>query len=65
MIQAEKKTSPNEMILFVSVLINVVVLEHAFTINEQWYWALIVTLPTIIFAGIYNKKSKNVHNGSL
>ncbi|MEO7048235.1 MAG: hypothetical protein ABI091_23250, partial [Ferruginibacter sp.] len=36
------------------------ILEHAFTKNETWYWALIFTFPVFTGATIYYKRSRKV-----
>ncbi|MEP7110794.1 MAG: hypothetical protein ABI760_22560 [Ferruginibacter sp.] len=61
----QKSSSPGGMISLVLILINAVILKHAFTLNEKWYWALIVTIPLLIASGIYNKKSRKVNNSGL
>lgn len=38
------------MILFSLILLNALILQAAFTGNEKWYWALLITLPMAIIA---------------
>lgn len=64
MISNQKNSSPSGMILLLFVLVNVVILEHAFIINESWYRALIFTFPAFIGAAIYHKKREKVNNKS-
>lgn len=61
----KKRNSTSGMVLLVLILINAFILEHAFTKNEQWYWALIIGLPSLMIAGIYNKKSNKLFIGNL
>jgi len=61
MIQDQKTDSPTGMMLLLFVLINAGILEHAFTVNETWYWALIFTFPVFIGATIYHKRSRKVN----
>ena len=65
MIPNQKEASPSEMILLVFILINAVILEHAFTKNESWYWALIITSPAFIAAFVYHKRMKKTNNKGL
>lgn len=65
MIPNQKNISRNGMILSLIILINAVILEHAFTINEQWYQALIFTLPLFIAAVSFNKKKRKIPGRSV
>lgn len=65
MIPNRKNISRNGMILSVIVLINAVILEHAFTINERWYWALIFTLPLFAAAVFFNKNKRKILSRSV
>ena len=56
----QNNSSSTGMILIIFLLLNAVILEHAFTINENWYWALIITFPPFISAAFLNKKRKMV-----
>jgi len=65
MIKDQKKDLPTGMVLLLFVLINAGILEHAFTVNETWYWVLIFTFPVFIGATIYHKRSRKVNNRAL
>ncbi|MEO6549660.1 MAG: hypothetical protein ABIN94_16785 [Ferruginibacter sp.] len=65
MIPNQKSKSPFGIILLALVLINAIILEDSFTVNEQWYWALIVTIPLLILTGVYIKKSKKAKDRRL
>ncbi|GEM_PF-6883818 len=53
MLPNQKTVSLYTMILSVLILVNAVILKHAFTINGGWYRALIFTLPLFTGAAIY------------
>lgn len=65
MIQEQKNDFSSGIILLIFVLLNVVILEYAFTVNEAWYAALMVTFPPFLGAAIYHKGIKKVHSKSL
>lgn len=65
MITNKKNIETCSMILTIIILINTAILEHAFTTNNHWYWALIATLPLLVGTAIYNKKSKKLNRQSL
>lgn len=52
-----KEVSIDGIILLFIVLLNVVIVQHAFTNNTAWYWALLFTLPLLILA-VYGMKQK-------
>jgi hypothetical protein len=62
MIPDQKNNSLSGLLLLVFILINAFILEHAFVINENWYWGLTVTFPLFIVAAIYHKRMKAVSN---
>lgn len=64
MIANQKNSSAAGMMLLFFIMVNVAILEHAFTVNEEWYWALIFTVPLFIVAAINHKKGKKVTNKS-
>ncbi len=55
----QKNNSLSGMILFLFIATNAVILEHALTVNDQWYWALIFTLPLFSIAAFYHKRMGN------
>ena len=61
----QKKSTSTGMMLLLFVLINVVILKQAYTINEMWYWALIFTFPPFIAAAVYHKRREKVYSKSL
>lgn len=52
----QKHNSLSGIILLVLVLINAVVLRTAYTVNEKWYWALLVSLPLLVIAIRHSSK---------
>ena len=46
----QKHNSLSSIILLVLVFVNAIVLRTAYTVNEKWYWALLVTLPLLLIA---------------
>lgn len=36
------------MILLITVLLNAIILEAAYTVNKNWYWALAVSMPLLL-----------------
>lgn len=65
MIQNQENTITGRMIFAVIIFMNAVILEHAFTSNESWYWAFLFTIPLLIATAVYNKKrgKMNSRNG--
>lgn len=57
MIRDQKVVSVSNLIIITLVLINAIVLSAAYTSNEKWYWALIITLPLLLL-GIYDVRQK-------
>ncbi len=55
MFQKEKIFSFSSAILLMAALINVLVIKAAFAFNEEFYWALLFSLPALAFA-IYYKR---------
>ncbi len=50
MIRNHKEVSISGMIVLFVVLLNAAILKAAFTGNENWYWALIVSVPLLLIA---------------
>ena len=50
MIRNRKEISISGMIVLFVVLLNAAILKAAFTGNENWYWALIVSVPLLLIA---------------
>jgi hypothetical protein len=38
------------IILLILTLINVVIVKTAYTVNEKWYWALLIFIPLLLIA---------------
>jgi hypothetical protein len=53
-----REVSIGGMILLFVVLLNVVIVQHAFIRNANWYWALFFTLPLLMLA-VYDMRQKN------
>lgn len=50
--------SASGIIAAIAVFLNVIVFKSAFTINEEWYWALLVTIPLLLVAVSDIKRNK-------
>jgi glutamate synthase domain-containing protein 2 len=50
MIRNQKLVSISTMIVFTLILINAVIISIAFAANDNWYWALIVSMPLLLIA---------------
>lgn len=64
MIRDHRKISISGIIVLFVVLLNAVILKTAFTENENWYWALVVTIPMLLIAlkDIFQKKHAIIRN---
>lgn len=56
--QNRKMTPEHGLITLLFVLINVIIVRAGYTGNENWYLALIITLPLLVLA-ITLKKTNN------
>lgn len=54
-----KEVSFGGTILMFIVLVNALIAKHAFTVNAEWYWALLVTLPLLILAFFSGRQKNN------
>lgn len=54
---ANKNQSVSHVMMLITVLLNAVILKHAFIHNPMWYWALLFTLP-LLFMNIFITKHK-------
>jgi hypothetical protein len=59
LMQNRKMIPENGFITLLFVLINVIIIRAGYTGNENWYLALIITLPLLILA-ITRKKGKTI-----
>ncbi|MEO7264593.1 MAG: hypothetical protein ABIW38_06750 [Ferruginibacter sp.] len=59
MSQKEKEVTLNGSILLTFLLLNVIVLRHAFLNNQNWYWVLLILLPCLLIALSYTRQKKN------
>jgi glutamate synthase domain-containing protein 2 len=50
MIRNRKTVSISNLILFIIILANAVVIKIAYTGNQIWYWALLITMPLLLIA---------------
>jgi glutamate synthase domain-containing protein 2 len=50
MIRNQKQISISGGIILILILFNVIVVRNAYVINEQWYWAMIVSVPLLLIA---------------
>jgi hypothetical protein len=65
MIQDRTAISANGLIINIMILVNVVILRHAFIANKSWYWMLIGSLPLLLLSvfSAGRKKLKNKTGG--
>ncbi|MBD0296069.1 MAG: hypothetical protein ICV51_10050 [Flavisolibacter sp.] len=49
MLRNQQTVSAQRMAMLLSVIANAVVLRNAFIMDEQWYWALVLTVPMLLF----------------
>lgn len=50
MIRNKKQGSAGGAILLITVLLNAIILEAAYTGNNNWYWALLMSAPLLLIA---------------
>ncbi|MBD0296066.1 MAG: FMN-binding glutamate synthase family protein, partial [Flavisolibacter sp.] len=50
MIQNKKQVSVSGIIHLITVMLNAIILEAAYTGNSKWYWALFVSVPLLMIA---------------
>ncbi|HEU4632832.1 MAG TPA: FMN-binding glutamate synthase family protein [Flavisolibacter sp.] len=64
MIRSRKEISISGIIVLLVVLLNAVVLRTAFSVNGNWYWALLLTMPMLLIAikDISQKKHAIIRN---
>ena len=60
MANKQKPDVINEMLILPLVLSNGIIIRHAYTVNEKWWWLLIVTLPLLLWAFINDRERKGV-----
>jgi glutamate synthase domain-containing protein 2 len=59
MIRNQKQVSASGIIVFSLVLINVIIIRAAYTANDNWYWALLITLPLLALALLNTRQKKH------
>lgn len=52
---ANKNQSVSNIAMLIIVLLNAVVLKHAFIHNPKWYWVLLLTLPLLFLNIIFTR----------
>jgi hypothetical protein len=57
MIRNKQHISVGGAILLIVVLLNTIILQTAYTGNDTWYWALLVTVP-LLFIAIWDRQQK-------
>jgi glutamate synthase domain-containing protein 2 len=59
-----KPVSFRNMIVFIVVLLNAIVLRNGFAINNKWYWVLLVTVPllAIVIVDITQRRHAIIRN---
>ncbi|HWI91301.1 MAG TPA: hypothetical protein VNT20_08495 [Flavisolibacter sp.] len=64
--QKELRSTPlRNIVLFIAVLINAIILKIGFTNNDKWYWALFITLPVLLISiGITKPDKKRFKQAS-
>ena len=48
----QQPVSARGMIILFLVLLNVIILKTGYTTDENWYWALTVSTPLLVVAGL-------------
>jgi len=56
MFQKEKNFSFSSAFLLMVILINVLIIKTAYTYNQDFYWALLFSLPALAFAAYYKRR---------
>jgi hypothetical protein len=60
-----RSTLLRNIVLFIVVLINAIILKIGFTNNDKWYWALFITLPVLLISiGITKPDKKGFKQAS-
>jgi len=59
MLSKEKKVSITGTAILLLILLNALILKMAFIENENWYAALVITLPLLFVAVMYRKHKKH------
>src|SRR5688500_2238295 len=57
MIRNQKQVSASGIIVFSLVLLNAIIIRAAYTANDNWYGALVITLPLLALA-LFNTRQK-------
>ncbi len=58
MIPKQKEMSETGAIILFLVLLNIVILKIAFIKHENWYWILLITLPSLYATNYFLKARK-------
>jgi hypothetical protein len=59
MIQDRTAISANALAINIMILVNVVILRHAFIADKNWYWILTITLPLFLLS-VLNARKKTL-----
>src|SRR5688500_18535758 len=63
MTQIKKHVSAGGTMLALGVLLIAIVLEAGYTVNADWYWALLVLIPILVVAN-KNRSGKDFRSGT-
>lgn len=55
----EKSTSVSGTMILLLVFLNALIIKIAFIQNEKWYIALVITLPLLLVAVLFNRQKKH------
>lgn len=61
MIQDRTAISANGLTINIMILVNVVILRHAFIADKSWYWMLGISLPLLLL-GVFTGGKKKLKN---
>jgi glutamate synthase domain-containing protein 2 len=55
----QKPVSASRIIILILVVLNIVILNEAYAVNENWYRALIITMPLLLLAILNTRQKKH------
>ena len=55
----EKNTSVSGITMLLLVFLNALIIKNAFIQDEKWYIALVITLPLLLVAVLFNRQKKH------
>lgn len=58
MTHIEKSVPVGKSLVVILIFLNTVILKTAFIVNENWYWALVITVPLLVIASYTSRQKK-------